>query len=131
MPTSDDGSARPSAGPVAAGWSAVTAAALAIFAWASCCALPLVLSLAGLGMTGTVWIAGQRGWLTLAAILVLATGWLVIWRDRRACARDGACQTGSRLPIRLMTIATLLLIVALTWSRVFEPALLSLLRAAR
>ena len=131
MPTSDDGSVRPSAGPAAAGWSAVTAAALAIFAWASCCALPLALSLAGLGMTGTVWIAGQRGWLTLAAILVLAAGWLVIWRDRRACARDGACRTDSRLPIRLMTIATLLLIVALTWSRIFEPALLSLLRVAR
>ena len=131
MPTSDDGSARPSTGPAAAGWSAVTAAALAIFAWASCCALPLALSLAGLGMTGTVWIAGQRGWLTLAAILVLAAGWLVIWRDRRACASDGACRTDSRLPIRLMTIATLLLIVALTWSRIFEPALLSLLRVAR
>jgi mercuric ion transport protein len=125
------GSARPSAGPVTAGWSAVAAAALAIFAWASCCALPLTLSVAGLGMTGTVWIAGQRGWLTLVAILVLAAGWLVIWRDRKACARDGACRVDTRLPIRLMTVATLLLIVALAWSRVFEPAVLSLLRSVR
>lgn len=131
MPAPDAGSTRPSAGPIAAGWSAVAAAAVAIFAWASCCALPLALSVAGLGMTGTVWIAGQRGWLTLAAILVLAAGWLVIWRDRKACARDGTCRTDTRLPIRLMTVATLLLIVALTWSRVFEPAVLSLLRSVR
>lgn len=131
MPAAEEVSARPSAGPLAAGWSAVAAGGLAIFAWASCCALPLALSLAGLGLSGMVWVAGQRIWFTLAAVLVLTAGWLIVWRDRKACAKDGACRIDTRLPIRLMGIATLLLIVALTWSRVFEPAVLSLLRGVR
>lgn len=41
-------------------WAAVAAAAGAVFAWAACCVLPMSLALAGLGLGGLGWVAGQR-----------------------------------------------------------------------
>src|SRR5579859_7596813 len=67
---------------IALGWSALGAAALAVFAWAACCVLPLALSIAGMSLAGTAFIAGQRTWLTLAAAVVLTGAWWMAWRRR-------------------------------------------------
>lgn len=115
----------------AVGWAAATGAGAALLAWVSCCVLPLALSIAGLSMAGTAWLAGQRTWLTLLALAVLAVGWAVNWRRRRACARDSSCARPSRLTVGLLIVATLLSLAALAWQPLFEPGLLAMLRAVR
>lgn len=113
------------------GWSAVVGAALAVTAWAACCVLPMALSVAGLGLLGTGFIAGQRGWLTAGAAVLVAAGWWTIWRRRRSCARDASCQPQARLMVGLLSVATTLIVAALIWAPLIEPGFLALLRAAR
>ncbi|MES3028430.1 MAG: MFS transporter permease [Pseudomonadota bacterium] len=122
-----DGIGRKRAGgaDLAAGWGAVTAAGATLLAWAACCVLPLALSIAGVSMAGTVWIAGQRTWLTVATLVVLGIGWWVALRRGRACAAP------SRLTLGLLTFATLLTLIALAWQPLLEPRLLAILRTLR
>lgn len=112
-------------------WAAVVAAAGAVFAWAACCVLPMSLALAGLGLGGLSWIAGQRTWITLAALGVIGVGWVVTWRRARMCRVDNACAAPSRLGIALLGAATLLVILALIWQPLVEPLALALIRSAR
>jgi mercuric ion transport protein len=113
------------------GWSALGAAALAVFAWAACCVLPVALSIAGLSLAGTAIIAGQRGWVTLATVVVLAAGWWVVWRRGKACSVDANCPRPSRLVIGLLSMASILTLVAFAWQPVLERWLLAMLRSAR
>lgn len=110
---------------VAFGGSAVAAAVAAVLAWAACCVLPLALSVVGVSMAGTAWIAGQRIWLTVATVVVLGIGWWVALRRGRTCSPP------SRLTIGLLTIATALTLVALAWQPLLEPKLLAVLRILR
>ncbi|TAL31261.1 MAG: MFS transporter permease [Phenylobacterium sp.] len=112
----------------AVGWAAAVGAGAALLAWISCCVLPIALSLAGLSLAGTAWLAGQRTWLTFAALAVLALGWVMTWRRRRACARASSCAVPSRLTVGLLTVATLLTLAALAWQPLLEPRLLAILR---
>jgi mercuric ion transport protein len=112
-------------------WAAVVAAAGAVFAWAACCILPMSLALVGLGLGGLSWIAGQRTWITLAALGVIGVGWIVTWRRARMCRVDNACAAPSRLGIALLGAATLLVILALIWQPLVEPLALALIRSAR
>lgn len=112
-------------------WAAVVAAAGAVFAWASCCVLPMSLALAGLGLGGLSWIAGQRTWITLAALVTLGAGWALTWRRGRMCKVDSACAAPSRLGIGLSSAATVLTILAMAWQPVIEPWALALIRSAR
>ncbi len=112
-------------------WAAVAAAAGAVFAWASCCVLPMSLALAGLGLGGLSWIAGQRTWITLAALAVIGVGWVVTWRRARMCRVDSACAAPSRLESGLLGAATVLVILALIWQPIVEPWALALIRSAR
>ncbi|MCI3132825.1 MFS transporter permease [Phenylobacterium aquaticum] len=107
------------------------ASALAVFAWAACCVLPLALSVAGLSLAGTAWIAGERRWLTGAAMVVLAMGWWSAIRRRRHCDLDARCAPPSPLSFTLLGAATLLAMTALAWSSLVEPRFLALLRAWR
>lgn len=116
---------------LAFGWTALGAAALAVFAWAACCVLPLALSIAGLSLASTAVIAGQRTWLTLAAVIVLGAGWWMAWRRRGACAADATCAPPSRLMIVLLSAATILTLVAFAWGPFVEPWALGLLRDVR
>lgn len=116
---------------LALGWSALGAAALAVFAWAACCVLPLALSIAGMSLAGTAFIAGQRTWLTLAAAVVLIGGWWMAWRRRKICALDVTCPPTSPLQTGLLTGATILTVLAVAWPSLIEPWLLALLRTAR
>lgn len=115
----------------ALGWSALGAAALAVFAWAACCVLPMALSVAGVSLAGAALIAGQRTWITLATVVVLGAGWWAVGRRRRACAADATCVPPSRLTVGLLSIATLLTGLALLWGPLIEPNLLALLRTTR
>lgn len=113
------------------GWSAIATAGAAVLAWAACCVLPIALSVAGLSLAGTVWIAGQRSWLTYATVLVLGVGWWLVWRRRRACAADAACRPTSRLALGLLMVATVLTLAALAWRPLIEPQALAILRTMR
>ncbi|WP_241693663.1 MFS transporter permease [Caulobacter sp. SSI4214] len=112
-------------------WAALAAAAGAVFAWAACCILPMSLALAGLGLGGLGWIAGQRAWLTILALGVVCAGWIVTWRRTRACRIDSACAVPSRLGISLLAVATALVAAALLWQPIIEPWALALIRNAR
>ncbi len=116
---------------LALGWAALGAGALAVFAWAACCVLPLVLSIAGLSLAGAAVIAGQRTWFTVGAVVVLGAGWWMAWRRRRACAADAACAPPSRLMIGLLSAATVLTLVAFAWGPFIEPWALAILRSVR
>jgi mercuric ion transport protein len=112
-------------------WAAVVAAAGAVFAWAACCVLPMSLALAGLGLGGLSWVAGQRTWITLAALAVIGVGWVVTWRRARMCRVDSACAAPSRLGIGLLGAATVLILLALIWQPIVEPWALALIRRVR
>ncbi len=122
---------RSSGRDVVVAWSALGASALAVFAWAACCVLPMALGLAGLSLAGTAIIAGQRAWLTLATLVTLGAGWWMVWRRCRACAADATCAPPSRLMIGLLSVATVLTLAALAWAPIIEPWALALLRSAR
>ena len=112
-------------------WAAFAAAAGAVFAWAACCVLPMSLALAGLGLGGLSWIAGQRTWITFAALGVVGVGWVLTWRRARLCRTDAACRAPSRLGTVVLGVATVLIILALVWQPIVEPWALSLIRSAR
>ena len=124
-PTRSDGRDR------VIGWSALGGSALAVFAWAACCVLPMALSVAGVSLAWTALLAGQRTWLTLGAAVVLAAGWWSVWRRRRACARDATCAPPSRLTFTLLAVATILTTLALVWQPLIEPRALMLFRSLR
>lgn len=112
-------------------WAAVVAAAGAVFAWAACCVLPMSLALAGLGLGSFGRVAGQRTWITFAALGVVAVGWVLTWRRARMCRTDAACRAPSRLGTAMLSVATALCLLALTWQPIVEPWALSLIRSAR
>ncbi len=112
-------------------WAAIAAAASAVFAWAACCVLPVSLALAGLGLGGVSWIAGQRTWITLAAFGVIGVGWVLTWRRARMCRPDAACRAPSQLGTGLLGAATVLALLALAWQPFVEPWALALIRGAR
>ena len=112
-------------------WAAIAAAASALFAWAACCVLPMSLALAGLSLGGLSWFAVQRTWITLAALALLSAGWVVTWRRARMCRSGSACAAPSQLSIGLLSIATLLVLLALAWQPFVEPWALALIRSAR
>ncbi|MBI1198961.1 MAG: MFS transporter permease [Phenylobacterium sp.] len=112
-------------------WAAVAAAGGAVFAWAACCVLPMSLALAGLGLGGLSWFAGQRTWITLAALAMIGVGWLMTWRRARMCRAGRACAAPSRLATGLLGAATVLVLLALAWRPIVEPWALALIRGAR
>ena len=111
--------------------TAAVGAAASVFAWAACCVLPLAFSLAGVTFAGAALIAGMRGWLTGAAMLVLFAGWVLHWRRRRMCSRDAACPSPSRLAFWLLAAATVLVLMSLAWQPFIEPWAMPRLAAAR
>lgn len=116
--------ARQSSRETWVGWSAIATATLAVLSWASCCVLPLALSLAGLSLSGSGIIAGQRIWTTLLAFLVVGGGWVLVLRRAQRCKIDKHCAAPSRFSVWLLGAATILIGVSLIWTPVIEPAAL-------
>lgn len=104
-----------------AGAAAVSGGVLSVFAWAACCVLPLAMSLAGVSFAGAAMIAGLRGPMTIAAVIALAVGWVVIWQRRRRCETDATCPRPSSFAFWLMLLATLLVAAAMAWEPIIEP----------
>jgi mercuric ion transport protein len=113
------------------GWSAIGAAALAVFAWSACCVLPIGLSLIGLSLAGMALLAEQRTWLTFGAVIILAAAWRSMWRRRNLCVTDASCAPPSRHSMALLSTATALSVLALAWRPLIEPWALSLMRTLR
>jgi len=113
------------------GWSALATATLAVFAWASCCVLPLWLSVAGLSLAGSGFIAGQRSWITLMSLVLVGGGWALVLRKARLCKVDGQCSAPSRASVWLLAAASLLIVLSLIWTPVIEPVALRALTAFR
>ena len=130
LPARRDGSGVKPA-ETALSWAALGAAAGAVFAWAACCVLPMSLALAGMGLGGLSWFAGQRTWITLAALAAISVGWILTWRRTRKCQADSACAAPSRFGIGLLGAATVLVLLALIWQPIVEPWALTLIRSAR
>jgi mercuric ion transport protein len=112
-------------------WAALAAATGAVLAWAACCVLPMSLALAGLGLSGLGWMAGQRSWLTLLSLGAVGAGWVLTWRRARACRTDSACAAPSRLGTNLLGVATVLVVLSLIWRPMIEPWALALIRNMR
>jgi mercuric ion transport protein len=112
-------------------WSALASAGAAVLAWAACCVVPIGLSLAGVSIAGTALLAGQRGWLTLAAAAVLVPGWWLVLCRQRACATGSTCAPPRRGVVALLTAASLLVVLALAWQSLIEPKALMMLRSWR
>lgn len=125
------GLAGSAAGGSALSWAAVSAASAAVFAWAACCVIPLSLALTGLGLGGLSWVAGHRIWLTVLALAVVAAGWILRWRQARACRTDGSCAVPSPAAGYLLGAATVLILLALIWQPIVEPRALMMIRSAR
>lgn len=106
---------------VAVSASAAVGGLASVFAWAACCVLPLALSVAGVSFAGAALIAGARNWLTLAAGVLLAAGWLLLWRRHRMCCQDAACARPSPLAFWLLTAASVLVMLSLAWEPLIEP----------
>jgi len=96
---------------------------LAAFGVASCCALPVALSLLGLGaawLVGIGFLAAQyQQELLFGAVFLLAGASVVMWRQRRACASDKRC-TRPALDW-LSTVAVLLAVGLLALTFWIEP----------
>jgi mercuric ion transport protein len=121
------GEAAPSADK-AVSLAAAAAGAGAVFAWAACCVLPMSLAVAGLSFTWLSWIAGLRTWMTLSALAVIAVGWFLMWRRRKRCELDSRCAPPSRMSVALLSVATVLTLLALAWQPLLEPWALAQIR---
>jgi hypothetical protein len=93
------------------------ACACAAAACAAACVAPLALPAVLLAGTGTAltWLAGAHSWMTALATIAAAVAWLWIWRQ---ASRSGTRPSSATL--RIMGIATLLLVLALVWP-LLEP----------
>jgi mercuric ion transport protein len=112
----------------------LAAAAVAVVA-SSCCAIPMALAFMGVS-TGVVGILGPlhelRPIILGVAVLLLVAGWIYTFRARAAALRSGNCPRGRfRLNFIVLTSASALIVVALTW-QIWDPVLERLvMRAAQ
>jgi len=81
---------------------------------ATCCILPLALTLAGLAGAGLMMSMMRYEWITMPlGILGLGGGWWLYFRQRRRCATQACRFVGRRLNQVLLSLATIVVIVAL------------------
>lgn len=102
----------------------------------SCCALPLALSLAGIG---GAWVGGLSGlvfyrpWFLIAAGLALAAGWTVALRRKgTGCTGERLCARPARnwLTFGVLGLSTLLVGVAAAWDWIEPAVMMALLSLA-
>jgi mercuric ion transport protein len=102
-------------------WAVTAGALTAAFGVATCCALPLVLALVGLGTATSLtmigaWIAPYKGLVSIVAGLGIATGFALACRPRNdQCGDADACATpaNTRAMKAVLWMALILLISAI------------------
>jgi len=110
-----------------ANWLALGGSGAAVLAWAACCVLPIGLSILGLTFAASGWLAGQRWWLTGAAVIAVVVAWALTLRRLYLCRVDASCAAPPRAAILVLTVATALIVLALAWGPLIErPAMLFL-----
>ena len=125
IPQGSSARAHPDRGVAALG---TLASIGALFSAAACCVLPIALAAIGVGSAGLSSVVPFHWPLTIAAIIVVAIGWLFHLRKRRACIRDAACTTvpptGSTFI--LLCVATLFVVVSACWPYIEGPLMAAL-----
>src|SRR3546814_9731361 len=118
------------AGGTGTGVAAVgTAASLtALFSAAASCVLPLALGAAGLGAGGLAAFVPYHWPLTIAALVLVAAGWGLYVRKRRACTTDATCAAPAPNSATLIMLCVATAIVALSalWSFIEQPLMRAL-----
>lgn len=118
------------AGGTETGVAAVgTAASLtALFSAAACCVLPLALGAAGLGAGGLAVFVPYHWPLTIAALVLVAVGWVLYVRKRRACAADATCAAPApnSATFVMLSVATAIIAVSALWSFIEQPLMRAL-----
>ena len=93
---------------------------------AACCVLPLCLAALGLGAGGLAVIVPYHWPLTIISALMLAAGWALYIRKRRACARDDTCATApTRATVVLLSLATVFVLLSAIWPSTLEAPLMA------
>lgn len=100
----------------------------ALFSATACCVLPLALAAVGIGSAGLSSVVPLHWPLTIASIIVIAVGWLIYLRKRRACVRETTCTTAppARSTFILLCVATLFVVVSACWPYIEGPLMVAL-----
>lgn len=95
----------------------------ALFSAAACCVLPLALAAIGVGSAGLSSLVPFHWPLTIAAILLVAAGWLFFLRKRQACARDATCAAAlpAKSSLAFLWVATVSVTISASWSFIEAP----------
>jgi len=115
-----------------AGGTSVAAGIAGILA-SSCCVLPIVFVAFGLGSVAAAVIpalAVLRPYLLAIAVLAVAVGWVCHMRAWRLASEGAACGAAAppRRALVWLGLASLVVLLALTWQSVIEPRLLVWMR---
>lgn len=102
---------------------AAIAVATGALACGALCLLPVVLPAVALTAAGSLlaWFAGVHAWLTSAALVAVAAGWVWVWRQ----STRTKCKP-ARSTLLTMAIATAILALAFAWPSV-EPHVLRMM----
>lgn len=108
------------------------AGAGALLSAAACCVLPLALAASGIGAGGLATFVPFHWPMTIAAAVVVAVGWLIYLRRRRACAIDASCRIAApaRATPVMLSIATTFVALSALWPTYLEKPLMNLLAGA-
>jgi len=100
----------------------------ALFSAAACCVVPLALAAIGVSSAGLASVVPFHWPLTIAAVVVVAVGWLFYFRRRQACARDATCTAPppARSTFILLSLATLFVTISVCWPLIEEPLMRAL-----
>jgi mercuric ion transport protein len=100
----------------------------ALFSAAACCILPLALAALGVGSAGLSSVVPFHWPLTIAAIVVVAAGWLFYLLKRQACVRDASCTTTppAKSTFILLVVASVFVAISACWDFIEAPLMRAL-----
>lgn len=100
----------------------------ALLSAAACCVLPLAFAALGLGAGGFAAFVPYHWPLTIASGIVVAIGWALYMRKRRACLSDASCKVAPpRATLVMLLLATTFVAVSTIWPGHLERPLMRLI----
>ncbi len=104
------------------------ASVTALFSASACCVLPLVLAGVGIGTGGLAAFVPYRWPLTIVAAVIVAAGWMLYLRRRRACAGDATCAGSkpSAATFAMLCVATAMVTISALWGFMEQPLMRAL-----